>query len=121
MPSRILSISYDPMLLQTRQHLLQQKGYAVVSAEGFTEAMERCQQGGFDLAVMGHSIPHRDKEALIASIKQHCPVPVIALLRVGEKPLAGAAASADPMNPGAFLEIVDRLLSPEAQARQPRY
>ncbi len=111
MPLRILSISYDPLLLKTRQHLLEQRGYAVVSAEGFTEAIERCEAGKFDLVVMGHSIPHRDKEALFELIQRYCPAPVIALLRTGEEPLRGAAGSADPMNPTEFLDIVGNALS----------
>jgi len=110
-PLRILSISYDPMLLKTRQHLLELQGYEVVSAEGFTEATERCQAETFDLVVMGHSIPHKDKEALFDLIQRRCPAPVIALLRAGEEPLRGAAGSADPMNPTEFLKAVGNTLS----------
>ncbi|HLJ78747.1 MAG TPA: hypothetical protein VKT75_15105 [Acidobacteriaceae bacterium] len=36
--ARILSISYDPVLLRTRELLLQQMGHDVTSAEGFAEA-----------------------------------------------------------------------------------
>ncbi len=110
MPSRILSISYDPLLLKTRQHLLEQQGYRVVSAEGFTEATDRCRAEKFDLVVMGHSIPHKDKEALYELVQRNCPAPVIALLRSGEEPLKGAAGSVDPMNPKEFLDVVSKVL-----------
>lgn len=111
MAFRILSISYDAALLKTRQHLLEQKGYSVTSAEGFTEAMECCHAGQFDLVVIGHSIPHRDKEALFNTVQQTCAAPVIALSRGSEPPLKGAAATVDPMNPIRFLESVDKIAS----------
>jgi len=116
MSFRILSISYDAMLLQTRQHLLEKEGFSVVSAEGFAEALERCGAGRFDLVVMGHSIPHKDKEALLRVVNEQCPVPVIALLRGGEPPLSGAAESVDPMDPRRFVEVVHRVAQTNTQS-----
>lgn len=106
---RILSISYDATLLMTRQHLLEQQGYSVTSAEGFTEAMEFCQGGDYDLVVIGHSIPHKDKEAIFKRVQQTCAAPVIALSRGTEPPLKGAVDTVDPMNPVKFLEAVERI------------
>ncbi len=70
MAKRILSISYDPSLLLTRQLLLQQMSHEVRSAEGFAKAWEirREQAGRFDLIILGHSVPHSDKEPIIAHI-----------------------------------------------------
>lgn len=109
MPYRILSISYDAALLFTRQQLLENSGYSVVSAEGFTAALERCNEN-FDLVVMGHSIPHQDKQALLKAINQNCKAPFIALMRPGEPPLAGAAAQVSPLSPVDFLNAVEKLL-----------
>src|SRR3954468_14783771 len=117
MAGRILSVSYDPMLLKTRQHLLEKEGYVVISAEGFAEALERCHDGSYDLVVMGHSIPHKDKEALFKIVTQDCAVPVIALLRGGESSLEGAAESVDPMDPRRFIEVVHRALAGKTQAK----
>ena len=44
MAKRILSISYDRALLWTRQMLLEQLGYDVVSAEGFSQAWEAAEK-----------------------------------------------------------------------------
>lgn len=57
--ARILSISYDEQLLGTREALLQHAGHEVVSAEGFSRAFHFCElhNAGFDLIVLGHSIP----------------------------------------------------------------
>ena len=117
MPFRILSISYDATLLKTRQHLLEQKGYDVTSAEGFTEAMECCQAGDFDLVVIGHSIPHKDKEAIFKAVQQTCSAPVIALSRGTEPPLKGALDTVDPMNPVKFLDCVDRVFASKSKAK----
>jgi DNA-binding NtrC family response regulator len=116
MPRRVLSISYDPILLSIRQQLLEQNGYTVVSAEGFTEAMERCRGGEYDMVVMGHSIPHKDKEALFDAVTRHCKVPVLCLMRTGEPPLAGVAASIDPMSPSDFLKAVQDIFARKANA-----
>ena len=116
MAFHILSISYDATLLKTRQHLLEQKGYSVTSAEGFTEAMECCHGGDFDLVVIGHSIPHKDKEAIFKAVQQTCAAPVIALSRGSEPPLKGAADIVDPMNPVKFLDAVDRVFANKQKA-----
>jgi hypothetical protein len=42
---RILSISYDEPLLVTREMMLEQAGFTVTSALGFTEAIEKCNSG----------------------------------------------------------------------------
>jgi CheY-like chemotaxis protein len=110
MAARILSISYDSTLLRTRQQFFEQRGYVVVSAEGFTEALERCLGGEFDVVVMGHSIPHRDKEALMRAVNESCPAPVVALLRVGEPPLDGVAESVESISPTSVLNAVARVL-----------
>ena len=84
--ARILSISYDPALLRTRELLLQRMGHRVTSAEGFAQAVEWCDKaaGSFDLVVLGHSIPHEDKRAIIRRCNQTCPCPVLALTIVNE-------------------------------------
>ena len=51
MKKRILSISYDEVLLLTRHALLEQGGFEVWSAHGFAEALEACP---------GHE-PHIDR------------------------------------------------------------
>lgn len=67
MAIQILSVSYDQALLLTRQLMLEGQGYQVVSALGFKEAERKCKDGGFQLMVLGHSIPFNDKQALLES------------------------------------------------------
>ncbi len=79
MSKRILSVSYDMSLLATRKMLLEQKGYSVENGLGFSKALALCRDGGFDLFILGHSIPHDDKLALIESFRAHCPAPIVSL------------------------------------------
>jgi DNA-binding response OmpR family regulator len=79
MSKRILSVSYDVSLLATRKMLLEQKGYAVESALGFSKALAFCHAGGFDIFILGHSIPYDDKLALIESFRTHSPAPILLL------------------------------------------
>ena len=114
--ARILSVSYDPTLLRTREMLLQSRGYEVVSAEGFAEAVESCE-GEFDLIVIGHSIPHKDKRAIVAELRRHgCVAPIVSLLRFGEQPIPEATHGVDPSNPREMLDTIEDMLSKRQKA-----
>lgn len=91
--AHILSISYDPALLRTREMLLTQMGHRLNSAEGFAQARSFCahQDGDYDLIILGHSIPHDDKVELVKWCAERCSCPVLALLRPNESPVEGAA------------------------------
>ena len=108
---RILSISYDSSLLFTREAMLKLAGYDVVSAEGFADAIEHCS-GHFDLIIMGHSIPQKDKRAMLAALNEHgCQAPLLSLLRHGESRISEATRSADPQDVEGLLNTVKEMLS----------
>ena len=110
MSKRILSVSYDSVLLATREMLLKQKGYQVTSAFGFTESMEHCRNGRFDLFILGHSIPHKDKLQLINAFRDNCPAPILSLQRFGETDVP-SHFYASPDDPEKFLKVVDEILA----------
>ena len=112
MVKRILSISYDGSLLWTRQLMLQQMGYQVISAEGFVAALEACETPNlnFDLAILGHSIPLKDKERIISYFRQRYDSPILALLRPHEGAMENADRSIDP-EPEKLIAAVRELLS----------
>jgi len=112
----ILSVSYDLTLLNTRQLMLEACGYTVTSAEGYVEAIRRCRAGGYDLLIIGHSIPHADKEEIIREVQSHCSASVLALLRANEPLVPGATESIDASNPKMMLDAVARLLARRANA-----
>ena len=107
----VLSISYDPDLLRTRELLLKQMGHRVASAEGYAEAIRLCKDSKFDLIIMGHSIPHEDKRAMLRECRKSCYCPVLALLRSNEPPLEKADRSVDSSDTDAFIGAVDGLLA----------
>jgi PleD family two-component response regulator len=107
---RILSISYDEPLLVTREMMLAQAGFTVTSALGFTEAIEKCNSG-FDLFMIGHSIPIKDKAAIVAVIRQHSRSPILSIRRHGMNPLPDVDLSVDAQDgPQALLNAVHRAL-----------
>ena len=105
--ANILSTSYDDALLRTREWMLQREGHSVVSAIGFHEAREACEKTGFDLFVIGHSIPIKDKQDLITCFRANNPnARVIALTRAGESNLQEVDAYANPGNPEDLVRLV---------------
>jgi DNA-binding NtrC family response regulator len=114
----ILSVSYDEVLLRTRQMLLESKGYEVTSATGFAQSLQSCTAGDFDLFVLGHSIPYTDKEKLVTAFKQSCPAPVISLRRnAGERIVDGADYHIDP-DPEPLLKLIAKILADKADTQQ---
>jgi len=98
-------------LLKTRELLLRSKGYEVVSAFGFTEALKCCKAAkAFCIFILGHSIPHGDKEALISAFRAHCPGFIVALKRYREQLVEGADYQIEP-DPEDLLELVAQLAS----------
>jgi DNA-binding response OmpR family regulator len=109
--ARILSVSYDEPLLRTRHMLLQQAGYKTVSSLGFTESLEHCKRGGFDLFILGHSIPYSDKRQLVQAFRSICAAPIISLRRSsGEQLVDGADYHIEP-DPEPLLELVQKIVA----------
>lgn len=112
--ARILSISYDRLLLDTRQKILEREGHDVISTEGFVAATRLCEEDAstFDLAVIGHSIPFAEKKALFETIvTSKGPVPIIVIALYGEPQLDGVTAHVDPHDPRAFVQVVREILA----------
>lgn len=113
----ILSISYDEPLLRTREWILKEQGFDVTSACGFTDGEHQARRGGFDLAIVGHSIPQRDKVALITEFKKHSQAPVLSLSRQGDSPLSEADHSiVASEGPEAFVLAVQHVLGKKGSA-----
>jgi hypothetical protein len=62
------------------------------------------------LLVMGHSIPHDDKKAIVDEMRQHCSAPVLALLRTNEPELTIANQSVEASRPDLLLAAVESLM-----------
>jgi CheY-like chemotaxis protein len=94
--AHILCISYDEALLETRKLILERAGFKVTTAHGLDEAIERC--GGepdFDLIVMGHSIPRKDKSDIFTKLHNYADIPMLSIRRHGDDPVPEATYSID--------------------------
>jgi hypothetical protein len=100
---RILSVSYDPSLLETREFLFAGAGYRVESLVSISDAIAACLARTFDLVVVGHSIPLEQRKVLVKEIHGFCSTPVLALSRPGEPPLPEADHSFDSWESPALL------------------
>lgn len=65
----VLSIGLDVELLSTRNLVLQSAGYLVVPAYSLKEAVDRFQDGDFDLVLLCQSIPTKEKDRLTCWIR----------------------------------------------------
>jgi DNA-binding response OmpR family regulator len=115
---KILAISYDQSLLDTRKMILEMHGFEVTTAYGFQEALHMCRQKKDDVAlvIVGHSIPHSDMQQLLAEIRKSSQVAVLSVGRREEDLPPGIDASVDAFDsPEILIDAVRRLL-PDGQA-----
>ncbi|HZI58255.1 MAG TPA: hypothetical protein VFF39_15850 [Verrucomicrobiae bacterium] len=108
--NRILSISYDEALLQTRAMLLRGQGFDVVSAHGFSAALDACETGSFDLVILGHSIPQEDQQQIIKQLRAVCGTPILALRRPNESALSLAEYNIESGDPKEFINHVQQIV-----------
>ncbi len=80
MAKRILSISPDKHLLESRALLFRRAGFEVVSAINVWEALHAWQEERFDLVIIGHTMSKAEKDRVAewAKSKQK-DVPILAL------------------------------------------
>jgi len=116
---RVLCISYDESLLVTRKLILEQAGFEVTAALGFAEAMEACKNHQtFELIVIGHSMPRKDKTALIQTLRSmQCDAPVLSIRRHGDPPLPEADYSVDSYDgPQVFSAAAEKAIQGKAKS-----
>lgn len=107
--ARILSVSYDLPLLRTRHMLLEREGYEVVSTSDIAATLEECKKDDFDALILGHSIPHSDKQKFVQAFRQVCEAAIISLRRsLGDQPVAGADYDIEP-DPDPLLKVIARV------------
>ena len=110
MPKSVLCVSWNPSLARTRQMLLTQAGYSVLSALGEEEAALRCRDEA-DLLVLGHSVPRDKKQEVIKCFRKHSQAPILSLLRPGQDKLPEADFAVEAFNPVEFVQAVQTILS----------
>ena len=107
--TRILQVSNDKSLLESRELLLRECGYDVTSASGASESLEHCT-AKFDLLIDGHSMPHEEKRAIVTAFRAHNCAPILALHRENEEMLEGADFEIPP-DPQVVISAVASLIA----------
>ena len=116
--ARILSITYDETLLKTREMILEGAGHEVTSALGYQDGLETCSHRGFQLFILGHSIPEKDKLELIVCFRAANPkAQVIALTRAGEGRLKEVDTYINPGDPEELVRAISRITDPSPERR----
>lgn len=111
MRRRVLSISYDKALLDTRAMILQQHGFSVQSVQNVRDAIQLCREETFHIAVIGHSIPATEQKEVAAAIRQNCPgVIVVALKRCDADEVSFADAALDTFKPDELVSKLRQIL-----------
>ena len=113
---KILAISYDQSLLDTRKMILEMHGFEVTTAYGFQEALHMCRQPqNYSLIIVGHSIPRGDMQQLLAEIRKNGGAAVLSVGRREEELPSGVDDAVDAFDsPEILIEAVRRLL-PDGQ------
>ena len=96
----VLSIGFDPSLLETRSLVLQSAGYMVESASSLKEAVNRFQSGDFDLVLLCHSVPRKDRDHLTSLIRASgSRIPIVSIAgNLGERDAFANATLEDGPN-----------------------
>jgi CheY-like chemotaxis protein len=95
--------------------MLSREGFEVESAVGFSAAVHACENGKFDLVIMGHSIPSADQTFIINQLKALSRAPILALRRPHDGPLETAEYNLDPGDPERFLSYVKEITKDNRQ------
>ena len=82
-PSHILSIAGTDSVRTTRELLLKEQGFMVVSASGLREISHVCRRSKFDLIVVGHAFEENEKLAIAEVLRKDAPgTPILEICRV---------------------------------------
>ena len=92
--------------------VLEQAGFFVTPAFGFTEASKVCRLDHLlDLVVMDHSMPRDDKTALIGMLRPNCKAWLLSIHRHIDQPIPEADFSVDSFDgPEGLLAAVKNAL-----------
>jgi CheY-like chemotaxis protein len=123
MAKRILVVDDDEMVLMALDELLKPEGYEVQTVTGGTEALQKLDQGGYDLLMLDVIMPGMDGYELCKRIREkekykETPVVFLTAKSRDEDRAKGLEAGANlylskPISPDKLLGIVSDALGPK--------
>lgn len=104
--ARILSVSYDQTLLRMRHLIFEKEGYEVVSAAALASGLEHSKQNDFDILVLGHAIPHEEKQKIAQEFHHLSPGTIVCLRNNADEQLVDGADYHVEADPEPMLKLV---------------
>jgi DNA-binding NarL/FixJ family response regulator len=117
----VLCTGSDPLLMKTRQLILEQAGHTVLSASNGQEIENACLQNKFEVVVMGQSTPTVVKRQNLRLIRKFCPTARVLELypsyvgRVLDE--ADCWLEMPPGSPQEFIDLVNLLASERGESQ----
>ena len=108
----VLCTGVDPVLMKTRQLILESAGHTVVPAVDDHEIKAACSKHKFDVAVIGQNISPQIKRHVVELVREHCPA--VRVLELHSLYSKGTLKDADawlemPVEPEELVNAVNSL------------
>jgi DNA-binding response OmpR family regulator len=113
-----LAVGRDPLLLETRSQVLRSAGYTVVSELSLEQSLQHFRNRDFDIVILCHSIPVRDRELLTSALHNHSPRTPVIVVSSRSSALDRFADATVENDPSMLLEDLARLLCKPPQTYQ---
>jgi DNA-binding NtrC family response regulator len=106
----ILSVSFNEELLPSCLKTLSRNDYRITSATSLYDAMEHCTKARWHLLVLGHTVPHLQKLALIKAFRElHPSAPVVSMRMAGQPIVEAAEYNAVANDPGELAGVISTI------------
>ncbi|HWC17972.1 MAG TPA: hypothetical protein VG498_13210 [Terriglobales bacterium] len=108
---KVVCVSWVPQLAHTRELLLRQAGFEVISLLGVGDLSRLDCNADADLLILSHSVPRQEKLNALTIFKRNCSAPVLSLLAPHQAKLPEADYAVEAFSPAEFLDAVKRFTS----------
>ena len=128
MAARLLIIEDNPVSLQLTRHLLEERGYSVITAEDPARGIALIRQRHPDLVICDLQLPAMNGFEVLQLLQQDpacCHIPVMAVTAFSAPDDESRAAAAGfcgyirkPIEPKRFVQRIDEAIAPELRPPQ---
>ena len=113
-----LAVGLDPLLLETRNRVLESAGHTIVSALSVEQGLERFVSGDFDIVILCHSIPVRERERLTYAIRRRSPNTPVVVITTKFSAMDSFADAMIENEPEILLQEIPRILHKAPEKHQ---